>query len=112
VLDGQVDAWTNASVFFEAYGQTEPDVDGRIVSVAKTAETVEAGAMASEAVQMEPLDLDVYFTREPESQILKAWLPIPAGLEAGPYVIEVRVAGPGGEGEGEQVFELPLRIVG
>ena len=112
VLDGQVDAWTNASVFFEAYGQTEPDVDGRIVSVAKTAETVEAGAMASEAVQMEPLDLDVYFTREPESHILKAWLPIPAGLEAGPYVIEVRVAGPGGEGEGEQVFELPLRIVG
>ncbi len=109
-LDDLVHASESASVFFEVYGQTEPDVNGRIVSVPAIAEAVGPEAPTDEPVEMEPLELDVYFTREPESSILKAWLPLPAGLEAGSYVIEVRVVEPGGEGE--QVFELPLQIVG
>jgi hypothetical protein len=111
VLDEKIKASADVSVFFEVYGETEPEVYAQIAprsAAGAVSEDSMAEAADMRSLGMEPLELDVYFTREPESRILKAWLPVPAGLEQGAYQIEVRVAEPGGEGE--QVFELSLQI--
>jgi hypothetical protein len=102
-LEGVVDRGSDATVFFEIYGDFELDVSGWIERATGPHDpTLERAGSGR-------IDLEIDITQASDSLIQKIWLPVPLDLPLGLYDIVVMVADPAGKGT--QVFELPITVI-